>query len=377
MNKIVIGIDGNEANVCRRVGVSVYTLNLLRYFQSQSSKNLRFIVYLRNKPQIDLPQQTEFFTYRIVWGPVVWSQLFLPIHLLLYKLMGNSLHVFFSPAHYIPRFCPFKTVVTIHDLSYLYFPDEFLKKDLYQLKNWTEYALKNTVKVIAVSKTTKKDIVHEYAIPEEKIAVIYNGYEHTHSQGEEHHSKMVKTGQSKINNPYFLTIGTIQPRKNLSVLITAFSQFHASHPEFRLILAGKKGWLYENIFKQVESMGMKEYILFPGFVLEDEKNNLYKKATAFILPSLYEGFGIPLLEAMAHGCPVLSSFSSSLPEVGAEACLYFDPKSVDDLVDKMTTITTNQDIVKKLVVLGKKRIEAFSWVETGRKTLHVLQSLYE
>ena len=366
---MTIGIDGNEANVEHKVGVSVYTLNLLRYFQSQASKELRFIVYLRNNPLIDLPQATEFFTYKIVWGPVLWSQLFLPLHLWIYKLTGNTLSVFFSPAHYIPRFCPFKTVVTIHDLSYLYFQDEFLKKDLYQLKNWTAYALKNAIKIIAVSKTTKKDLIREYSIPDEKISVIYNGYESSKPPTTNH--------QPQVNSSYFLSVGTIQPRKNLSVLITAFLHFHTTHPKFKLILAGKKGWLYEHIFKQVESVGLGNSVLLPGFVSEEDKDNLYRNATAFILPSLYEGFGIPLLEAMARGCPVISSFSSSLPEIGGEACLYFDPKNPDDLLEKMVSITTNKDLAKKLVTVGKKRITAFSWLETGKNTLRILQSVYK
>lgn len=369
MKKIVIGIDGNEANVVYKVGVSVYTLNILKYFQTQASEDLQFIVYLRSKPLAELPLATNYFTYKIVWGPVLWSQVFLPIHLWIFKLLGNYLNVFFSPAHYIPRFCPFKTIVAIHDLSYLYFPHEFLKKDLYQLKNWTEYALKNSEKIIAVSKTTKKDIIHEYSIQDEKITVIYNGYE------DPIHG--LASGKNANKFPYFLYIGTVQPRKNLDTLIAAFSQFHKTHPEYKLIIAGKKGWLYEDIFKQVEKLEMQNSILFPGFVPEEQKNSLYKNAVAFILPSLYEGFGIPLLEAMAHDCPVISSFSSSLPEIGGEACLYFDPKNNEDLVEKMNLITTNKELVKKLIALGKKRIELFSWQETGKNTLHILQSINE
>ena len=369
---MIIGIDGNEANVEHKVGVSVYTSNLLHYFQSQASKDLSFIIYLRNSPLLhaDLPKETDSFSYKIIWGPLLWSQLFLPFHLWINKVLRKSLHVFFSPAHYIPRFCPYKTVVTIHDLSYIYFPDEFLKKDLYQLKNWTEYALIKSSKIIAVSKTTKKDIIHEYSIPNEKIEVVYNGYT-------TYNLSTTPCPLQPISKPYFLSIGTLQPRKNLRLLIDAFSQFHKIHPEFKLILAGKKGWLYENIFKQVETLKMKDCVIFPGFVSEEEKNNLYQQATAFILPSLYEGFGIPLLEAMAHGCPVLSSFSSSLPEVGAEACLYFDPKESADLVEKMNLIITNIELRNKLVLAGKKRIETFSWLETGKNTLHILQSTHE
>lgn len=365
---MIIGIDGNEANVVHKVGVSVYTLHLLSYFHSQSSDELQFIIFLRNKPGKELPLENKNFIYKVIWGPMLWSQLFLPLHLWIYKFMGKKMHVFFSPAHYIPRCCPFKTVVTIHDLSYLYFPDEFLKKDLYQLINWTKYALKKSTHIIAVSKTTKKDIMHEYALPDEKITVIYNGYQHVKKLSTSHQSL-------STNDPYFLYVGTIQPRKNLSLLITAFSQFHKTHPEFKLVLAGKKGWLYEDIFKQVNLTGIEDSIVFPGFVSEEEKNKLYTNASAFILPSLYEGFGIPILEAMAHNCPVLSSFSSSLPEVGGEACLYFDPKNSKDLVEKMEEIISDKNLVKKLIASGKNRIEEFSWNQTGKMTLLTLKTV--
>lgn len=366
---MIIGVDGNEANVQHKVGVSVYTIQLLHYFQKKATKDLQFIVYLRKKPNPELPPESEYFIYKVIWGPILWSQLFLPLHLLISKLTRKNIHVFFSPAHYIPRFCPFKTVVTIHDLSYLYFPNEFLKKDLYQLNNWTKYALNKSFHIIAVSKTTKKDIIHEYAIPEEKISVIYNGYESM---------KLPTTNYELRTNsyPYFLYIGTIQPRKNLSFLVSAFAQFHKTHPDYKLILAGKKGWLYEDIFKQVEQIGLKDSIMFPGYVSEEEKNNLYRKAVAFILPSLYEGFGIPLLEAMAHSCPVISSFSSSLPEIGGEACLYFDPKNEEDLVERMKSIVSDAALKKKLVTTGRERIKLFSWDTTGDRTLHILQSIH-
>ncbi len=307
---MVIGVDGNEANVEHKVGVSIYTYNLLSYFQAHSTSIVQFVVYLRSTPRADLPSEIEFFKYRIVWGPMLWSQLFLPLTLWIYKLSGKTLSVFFSPAHYIPRFCPFKTVVTIHDLSYLFFKSEFLKKDLYQLINWTRYAIEKSSKIIAVSKTTKKDLMHEYSTPENKIAVVYNGYEHGKTRATSHQPLVT-------DFPYFLYLGTIQPRKNLALLISAFTKFHTTHPSYKLIIAGKKGWLYETIFDLVHQLKMEKNIQFSGFVTDEEKMCLYKGATAFVLPSLYEGFGIPLLEAMSSGCPVVSSFSSSLGMKGA------------------------------------------------------------
>jgi hypothetical protein len=143
---MIIGVDGNEANVEKRVGVSVYTLNLLQYFKKQSNEYLRFVIYFKNPPLSDLPNQNDYFQYKVIKGRMFWSQIFLPFEL--YK--NKQVDVFFSPAHYIPRFCPVPTVVTIHDLAYLYFENDFLKKDLYQLKNWTKYSVNKAKKIIAV-----------------------------------------------------------------------------------------------------------------------------------------------------------------------------------------------------------------------------------
>lgn len=364
---MIIGVDGNEANVEFPVGVSVYTLNLLQYFQSKSSKDIQFIIYLRREPSTKLPDESDYFKYKIVRGSRLWLTLFLPIHLWMYKLSGKNITVFFSPAHYIPWFSPFKTIVTIHDLSYLFFPNEFLKKDLYQLRNWTNYALKKACHIIAVSRTTKKDIIKEYSVPDKKISVIYNGYEN---------SKSLTTSHQPLatNHSYFLYVGTIQPRKNLSTLINAFSKFHAKHPSFKLIIAGKKGWLYDGIFQQVSQMQMTESVIFPGYVSDNEKIKLYQEATAYILPSLYEGFGIPILEAMSHKCPVIASFTSSLPEIGGEACLYFDPNSSDDLLDKMELIVSNKMLVVDLIAKGAERVKFFSWKVAGQQTMEILSS---
>ncbi|MFZ2206367.1 MAG: glycosyltransferase family 1 protein [Microgenomates group bacterium] len=359
-------VDGNEANVQHKVGVSVYTAQLLSYFQKNASEHIRFTVFLRDMPREDMPSPTDYFKYEVVQGAFGWSQLFLPLRLHLNYLKGIRYDVFFSPAHYIPRFCPYKTVVTIHDLSYIYFPNEFLKKDLYQLTHWTSYAIEKSVKIISVSKTTKKDILKEYPNTDNKVAIIYNGY------AEE---VMPNPKKTERRPPYFLYLGTIQPRKNIKFMILAFSQFIKSHPEYQLIIAGKMGWLSEDVVPYVNSLGLNKTVLFPGFVSEEEKNNLYRNAAAYILPSLYEGFGIPLLEAMSHSCPVISSFKSSLPEVGGEACLYFDPNDSVDLVEKMELIVSDKKMRNDLIKKGLQRTKTFSWIKAGEETLALLQSI--
>jgi glycosyltransferase involved in cell wall biosynthesis len=376
---MVIGVDGNEANVENKVGVSVYTFELLKYFAKKADINCQFIVYLKDNPGKELPQPKPYFNYRVIPGNFLWSQIFLPISL----YIKRQIDVFFSPAHYSPRFCPIPTVVTIHDLSYFYYPNEFLKKDLYQLKNWTKYSIKNASKIIAVSKTTKKDLMRFYQIPEEKIEVIYNGYRTVKSR----HSVMLNSFQHLKEIPkqvrddsrrknYILYVGTIQPRKNLTTLIEALNLLLKEKPEYSLVIVGKKGWLYEKIFANVgnrHACSLQNKIIFTGYVNNRILISLYKNAAIFVLPSFYEGFGIPILEAMNFGCPVISSFTSSLPEIGADACLYFNPSSTKDLKNKMIQLLDNQQLRKELIKKGKKRVKLFSWEKCGRETLEVLK----
>lgn len=363
---IKIGVDGNEANVENQVGVSVYTQNILNYFNKIADIDTQFTVYLKNKPLLNLPEENEFFKYRVISGKFLWSQIFLPLDLYLNKIID----VYFSPAHYLPRFCPVPQIVTIHDLAYLYFPQDFKKKDLWQLINWTKFSIKKATKIIAVSKTTKKDIMKNYGINEDKINVIYNGFEKT---------AVVKTsaveeqsGKTTEVKKYILFVGTIQPRKNLEVLIDAFEKFSQVNKDFKLVIVGKKGWLYESIFEKVKALGLEDKVIFTGHIVDEELIGYYKNAFCLALPSLYEGFGIPVLEAMSYGCPTIISMTSSLPEIGGDASLYFDPKSSDDLLEKLNFLNNNKNLRKELISKGKKQIKDFSWEKCGKETLDVL-----
>src|SRR3989344_353094 len=369
---MIIGVDGNEANVSEKVGVSIYTLKLLEYFNKKATDKLQFIVFLKNKPNTDLPEENDYYRYSTIQGNFLWSQTFLPLELYKRKAFGQKINIFFSPAHYIPRFCPIPTVVTIHDLSYFYYPEEFLKKDLFQLKNWTKYSVEKAKKIIAVSQTTKKDIVKFYHIPEEKIEVIYNGGPSPHSDPER--AKRGEGEESKKNKKNFLYVGKLQPRKNIDTLIDAYSIFRKNHPEDKLIIAGKKGWLYEHIYKKVEELDLQKEVEFKGYVTDNELAVLYQNAFCFVLPSLYEGFGIPILEAMSFDCPVISSFASSLPEVGGEACLYFDPKDPLELKEKLTLLAENRKLRSDLIKKGGQRIRLFSWQKCAKSTLDLLSN---
>lgn len=370
---IKIGVDGNEANVEKKVGVSVYALNILKYFHKTASQQIMFEVYLKNPPHYDMPRTNKYFEYKVIPGTFLWSQIYLPVYLYFHK----NIDVYFSPAHYLPYFCPVPQVVTIHDLAYLYFPEDFIKKDLWQLKNWTKFSVNKANKVIAVSKTTKKDIVKYYKIDENKVSVIYNGFEKTvgaKTSAVKHSDiKLARTAEVKPKK-YILFVGTIQPRKNLEVLIDAFSKFSQINIDFKLVIVGKKGWLYKSPFEKARSMKLEDKVIFAGHISDEELIWYYKNAFCLVLPSLYEGFGIPVLEAMSYGCPTVLSMSSSLPEIGDDASLYFDPKDSDDLLEKLLALKDNKKLRKELISKGKQRIKNFSWEKSGQETLEIIKN---
>lgn len=357
---MIIGIDGNEANVTERVGVNVYTYELLSYFQSVSNSKLRFVVYLKKKPLADMPKSNDYFIYRVIPGLFLWSRISFPFY-----LSFNKPDVLFCPAHYTPPFVSIPIVVTIHDLSYEFFPNEFKKKDLYTLKKWTTYSVKKAVKIIAVSKNTQSDISKIYNMPQDKISVIYNGI-----------SSKVKKSSKKfaidITKPFILYVGTLQPRKNIELLIKSFSKISKMDNYVKLVIAGKKGWLHDDIFASAIKYEVHDKVSFLGFVSDDTKSWLYKNASLFILPSLYEGFGLPLLEAMSYGCPVVSSQTSSLPEIGDNACYYFNPTSEKDMINAINTVLKDKKIRTKLIQNGYKRVKKFSWNKCAKETLKTI-----
>jgi glycosyltransferase involved in cell wall biosynthesis len=176
-----------------------------------------------------------------------------------------------------------------------------------------------------------------------------------------------------LNEKYLLYVGTIQPRKNIELLINAFKMLIEEGTELKLVIAGKKGWLYDEILNRAKALHIEDKVIFTGFIPDSEIADLYKNAQAFVLPSLYEGFGIPVLEAMYYGCPVIASNVSSIPEIGADACLYFNPKDTVELKNKILELLGNDVLRRSLIKKGSERVENFSWEKCGKETLEVLK----
>lgn len=363
---MVIGIDGNEANIDRKVGIGEYAYELLLQF-AKAKEDVKFEVYLKENPGIEMPVPTSNFKYRIVGPKKLWTQFGLPLNLFIEKRPD----VFFTPTHYAPRFSPVPSAISIMDLSFIHFPQLFAKKDLYQLVSWTKYSVKNAKAIFTISQSSKDDIIDIYGVDDNKIFVTYPGIK------EGSNGKILTMDDLRkkfgIDKNYILFVGTLQPRKNIIKLIEAFSKIEREN--LILVIVGKKGWLYEDILSAPQKFGVLERIKFLDFVEDKDLPSLYQNATCFVLPSLYEGFGLPVLEAMKYGCPVLVSNVSSLPEAGGDAAIYFDPKDANDIKEKIEKVISNPKLRSEMIEKGKLQIKKFSWEKTARETLRVLESL--
>jgi glycosyltransferase involved in cell wall biosynthesis len=369
---MLIGIDGNEANVEKKVGIGEYAYELLCQFHKIASarKDLQFKIYLKSGPRVEMPVPTESWRYQIVGPKKFWTQIGLPLKLFTETKKPN---VFFSPSHYAPRFSPIPTAISIMDLSYIHFPELFTKHDLYQLVNWTKYSAKNAKKIFTISNFSRDDIIKTYGKEPKDVVTTYLGIKQILGSKQKALSMEELKKKFGIDGNYILFVGTLQPRKNIAKLIEAFAEI--KNKKIKLVVVGKKGWLWEEIMQAPEKYGVKERVKFLDFVGDEDLPSLYKNASCFVLPSLYEGFGLPVLEAMKYGCPVLTSNVSSLPEVGGDACLYFDPKSTDEIAQKIDQVISDEKLRQEMIEKGYNQVKKFSWEKTAKETLNVLEKL--
>ncbi len=370
---MLIGIDGNEANVKNRVGVNRYSFDLLcsiyelQKKQAKKANPIRFTVFLKNTPLPDLPKETSWWKYKVLPGRGMWILTRLMSHLFLTKEKPN---VFFSPNHYVPIFSPMPKICSIMDLGYLNFSGQFKKYDFWQLKYWTAISLCISKHIIAISNSTKSDIVRHYPSTAKKITVTYLGYDKTkfHKNIPPKDVRRVKNRHSIVGD-YILFLSTLKPSKNIEGLLEAFSELKG----VKLVIAGKKGWLYEPIFNKVKELGLQKDVIFTDFVPEEDKPALIKGAKVFVLPSYWEGFGLDPLYAMACGVPVVVSNKGSLPEVVGDAGLLVNPEKPADIAKKIKEVLSMSKIeYNKVVERGFAQADKFSWEKTAKKTLDIL-----
>jgi glycosyltransferase involved in cell wall biosynthesis len=363
MKRLQIGIDANEANVKNRVGTGQYTYHILESWYMH--ENIDFHLYHRDPLQGDMPAEKEGWHYHQVGPSRAWIKFGLPLYLLTHP--KND--VFWSPAHYMPGYTGCKSVVTIHDLAYEYFPKLFLPSDLYKLKNWTRSAVKQSSKIIAVSEATKFDIEKIYEVPSDKITVVHNGYDADIFNLEPKISTDLLANYNLSPHSYLLFLGTIQPRKNAIKLVQAFHLLKEGGYKGKLVIAGNVGWLADDTLAVIKESKESKDIVLTGYVSDEMRKTLYTYCDVYVLPSLYEGFGVPAIEAMGCGAPVVAANNSSLPEVVADAGLLFKAIDPADIARAILEIKSDRS---KWVKKGLSRVKHFSWEKCAKETLEAI-----
>src|SRR5258708_2896679 len=296
---MLIGIDGNEVNVMNRVGIGEYAYELLVEFYrlkkitiGHAYEGVTFKIYLKHMPLIDMPDETDWWKYEIVKPATLWTQMGLPMKLFFERVKPD---VFFTPSHYAPRFAPLRTVISIMDLSYIHFPELFDSRDLYQLKHWTAYSVKQASKIFTISESSKNDILKEYRVPADRVIVTYPGVKMNMKRQVAHKTNPLSLEEKYgFSHDYILFVGTLQPRKNIVRLIEAFSKIWSQKAGLNLVIVGKKGWLYEEILTAAEKYDVKDSVKFLDFVPDDGLPKLYEQAMFYVLPVLYEVCGRPV-----------------------------------------------------------------------------------
>jgi len=360
---MLIAIEAERANNPVKTGVEHYAKQLILHLAAIDRQN-SYVLYLRTPPQEWLKTLPENFKIKVLQFPVFWTQIRLSI-----EQMFHPVDVLLIPASALPLIHPKNSVVTIHDVGWRYFPASFTGFMRNFLEWSTGYAVKHARKVIAVSESTKRDILKFYKADEKKVVVVHHGYE-------DNWQWIAGSGvlESSLPPKYILFLSTLQPRKNLEGLIDAFRQLKSEHSELphKLVVVGRAGWKFEGILEKIEKN--KDLVVYLDHVADNERFQVLSRADLLVLPSFYEGFGMQILESFAAGVPVATSKVSSLPEVAGEAAVYFDPHKTEEIKNAIKNVLLDKSLAENLKAKGFERLKSFSWKKCAEETLKVLTS---
>jgi len=361
-----IGIDASRAFIKERTGTEEYSYQLIKHLAMMDLKNHQIFLYVRKNAIINV-DLSDNFKLKFISPNKLWTQIGLAS-----EMIKNKPAVLFIPAYAIPQIHPAKTIVTIHGLEYRYFPECYSLKERLLLEFNTKFSIKSASKIIVPSESTKKDLIKFYGTEENKIKVIHHGIS----------SIKYQILNSKQNKKDFdiLFIGRLEKRKNVTSLIKAFDIFKkniqysipSTQDNIQLTLVGKAGFEFQEIKKVIQKSLYKDNIILRNYISESERNKLYQNADLFILPSFYEGFGLPVLEAMSYDIPVICSNNSSLPEIAGDAALLINPNDIEKIAEAMKKVFSDNSLRNKMIEKGFKNVERFSWEKCAKETMGVL-----
>jgi len=356
----------------RSAGISWYIYNLLKALPRVSA-DVRATVFL-NDP--DFRPDAGMTLHRTAWparhpiARIVWEQTVLP--LLLARAGVDLLHAL---AFVAPVAAPVPFVTTVYDASFMRFPEAFRPFNRWYLKTFTAISSRRAKAVIAISESTRQDVITFFGVAPEKVHTIYCGVD---AEFRPLPLEQVAAFKRAHNLPdaFIFRLGTLEPRKNVEGLILAYAEWHRRDNRLPpLVIAGGKGWYYRHIFNLVGELGLTDHIPFAGYVPQADLPLWYNAASLFVYPSLFEGFGLPVLEAMACGTPVITSNVSSLPEVAGEAAITVSPTDTAALSQAMERVFRNPELAQSLKEKGLRQAATFSWQKTAAETVAVYRKI--
>jgi glycosyltransferase involved in cell wall biosynthesis len=379
MQSVHIGLNAQLLSLSqsyRGAGISWYIGNLLKRLRQVSPDFFQYSAFLHERDfQGQAAALRLYFSRLPTQKPIIrifWEQAIQP--LALRQIKADLLHAlaFVAPA---ASPCPF--VITIYDLSFLRYPDAFRPFNRWYLSHFTAASVKRARAVITISESTRQDVINLLGAPPERVFTIYCGVDETFRPLPAAEIAAFKAGQ-RLPETFILYLGTLEPRKNVEGLIRAYARWRQWDPTTPpLVVAGGKGWYYKQIFELVEAHHLAETIYFPGYIPQEQLPLWYNAASLFVYPSFFEGFGLPVLEAMACGTPVITSTRSSLPEVvgNHETARLVDPTDIETLAGTMAEVMGHDDLRATMVKQGLAQAAKFRWEKTAQETVAIYKKV--
>ncbi len=355
-----------------RGGISVYTMNILKNLL-EIDKNNQYILFYQGKKR-----KTSFSGYPNVeeqWinvpYKILWDQVFIP-----FLAVRAGIDLLFNPKFSVPFISPGKIVMVLHGTQNYVYPEFYKLRDVLYLKLMMPLYLRKATKTIVVSEKSKEDIVKFTGVNKSKVIVVHLAAEDIFNESVD--PVFVERVKAKYDlpSPYILHVGVIYPGKNIERVIQVFAKIAKKFPH-KLVLAGGFKWRDDSVFNLIEKLNLKDKIIMVKWISHSELRVFYNLADLLIFPSFYESFGMPVLEAMACGCPVVTSSTGSMPEIVEDAALMVDPTNVDQIYRAMVRVLEDRALKAKLIRAGLARFKKFSWEKSARETLSVFKEMVE
>ncbi len=351
----------------RRAGIHQYIAQVLRHLPRLDGRP-HYTIYTRDRASIE--ERDDFTVVSSRWPTerrsvrILWEQFSWPL-----QAAREQFDLLHSMAFVTPVLTNTPAIVTVYDLSFVHFPETFPAAQRLYLHSQTSRSVNKAHRVITISEASRQDLHHFFDVSLDRIDVVLPGVEQVYRPLPDEHVKVFREMRG-VPEKFILHVGTLQPRKNVPVLLEAFAQSKKVEDAV-LVLAGAKGWQHDEIFAMVKNLGLEERVHFTGYVADEELPFWYNAAEALVFPSIYEGFGMPVVEAMACGTPVIAARTSSIPEAGGEAALYFDPQDTAALARQMDSVLSERQLAKQMRQSGLERAQKFTWERAGIETSQV------